>query len=321
MLEQAPRVVERVVVVHGAGDVGEGAEVVAGVPLGLGGGEARHGEAGGQRARELLGAQPLPRDDAEAAHQSRHQGEQARGQGPVTPRPRHDVPHRSGRARANRDSLQVTVELLRHLMGRGEALRGVRIHAAQAQDLEVEGHLRPDRARLGRPPRANVVEHLQGIRAQVGRASRQHLVQDRAEPVDVGAYGEGIHAFARDFRGHEGGGSDGPDGAGAGDRVVEVAGEPEVAELGVVVAGQEDVAGLDVAVEDAGVVGAGEGLGDGQGPACGLLGRGRVVGQPLGQRSALDELHLDEAAAILLPGGMDLDDGPVLKAREDPRLR
>jgi len=245
----------------------------------------------------------------------------ALGQGTVTPRPCRQVPHRAGRARANRHSVQVPLELLGHLMGRGEALRWVGVHAAQAQDLEVEGHVRPDRARLGRPTRANVLEHLQRIRAQMGRASREHLVEDGAEPVDVGACGEGIHAVARNLRGHEGGGADGPDGAGAGDGVVEVAGEAEVAELGVVVVGEQDVAGLDVSMQDAGVVGAGEGQGDRQGPACGLLGRRRLVGEPLGQRSPLDELHLDEAPAVVLPGGMDLHDRPVVETREDPRFR
>ena len=85
---------------------------------------------------------------------------------------------------------------------------------------------------------------------------------------------------------------------------------PEVGELGQALPVDEDVGGLDVPVDDAGVVDDLEGPGHlGQDRQDLGGGQGALLGDDVGQGAALDELHDEPAGAVLLTGVQD--DGEV----------
>ncbi len=112
-----------------------------------------------------------------------------------------------------------------------------------------------------------------GSGAVEGQAAGGHLIEDGAEAEEIGAR---IDFFAAGLLGrHVGDGADGGTGAGEQGGVDGGAdadgglfvffgqlGEAEVEDLGAPAGGDEDVGGLDVAVNDAFTVGGVEGVGD-----------------------------------------------------------
>src|SRR5262249_6735792 len=163
---------------------------------------------------------------------------------------------------------------LRDLLRLGELARIVAQHGAERLDRTVAG----ERA-----------------------ASRQHLEEGGAEGEDVGA---AVDRLAADlFRRHVARGADEElrtRSAAARDRVAREAGgagrlldarDAEVEDLRPALVRQEDVVGLDVAVDDALPVRRGEALGDLTRDLDGLFGMERAAAQPLGERLALQELR------------------------------
>ena len=90
-------------------------------------------------------------------------------------------------------------------------------------------------------------------------------------------------------------------------------GQAEVEELGVAVAGDHDVVGLDVAVEDAGVVGLGQALGDLEGDLDRAQEVELAVGDEPADGPAVDVLHGDEEIAVDLVDVVDLGDGRMVR--------
>ena len=176
-----------------------------------------------------------------------------------------------------------------HVLG-GRAVGGVvRGHGLeQRDDLEVEA--------LG--DLGTTLEALAGggqRRALVRRAPGEGLDHDEAERVDVGGR---AHGLAADLLGGEvGRGAD--DDAGVGDAGgVGDEGDTEVGEVGPPVAVEEDVAGRDVAVQDAGPVDVTERVGHRRHGQQRLGDRERAVGETVGQVAALEQRHHDEGPAV-----------------------
>jgi hypothetical protein len=98
-------------------------------------------------------------------------------------------------------------------------------------------------------------------------------------------------------------------------RRVAGAGDAEVGELHRALAGQQHVRRLHVAVHDAGRVERAEGRQDAVGDADGLGdGERALAGQVRRQVAALDELHHEEQAALVLAGVVHDDDVRVVEA-------
>ena len=120
----------------------------------------------------------------------------------------------------------------------------------------------------------------------------QHLVQHHPGGVEVGT---GVDGFALGLLGGEvGGGAE--DRGCLGDRrrrVGDGAGDAEVHDLDLVVLGDHDIAGLDVAVDDARAVRVLERLQDAVGVRNRTLGIQRAALDQLLQQPSLDELHDD----------------------------
>jgi hypothetical protein len=125
----------------------------------------------------------------------------------------------------------------------------------------------------------------------------QQLVQDHAEGVDVGGWGR--LAAEHPFGGQVGGGAEQVAGGQGG--LTGTPGDAEVEHLDLAAGGQEDVAGLDVAVDDPGAVGRLERVGNG-GHDPDRLRRGHRPGavETGGQALALEQLHDQVGAPVLL---------------------
>jgi hypothetical protein len=178
------------------------------------------------------------------------------------------------------------------------------------------------RHRLGRPVHDRV--HDVDIRGADERAaSGERFVQDEAERENIAAGVEGLARglFRRHVRDgaddHAGAGTvvgDGARGVAAGRSVVQLR-QPEVGELRVARRGDQDVFGLDVAVQDAGAVRGGEAVGD----ACEQLERVAPVAlrgvNPILERSAVDELRDEILTIVELAGVVDGDDVRMVQRR------
>jgi len=228
----------------------------------------------------------------------------------------HDPP-RHGRGGAAADApdeqaggprRQVVVEGV----GARVAVRRVLLEAAEADPLEARVDPRPlprrrlGRARDGRPEHG--VDRVGPDRGPPGEEG----VEGRPDPVDVGRRAQGLELTGGLLRRPEARRPDEGPGAGQGAPLeVEVPGEAEVGQEDAPVPGEEDVARLHVAVEDAGRVGGREGPGRVPGHARRLAHAEGPAPEPLGQALALDEVH-DEVAAAALDAGV--------AQRHDPRV-
>src|SRR4030095_6246725 len=97
-------------------------------------------------------------------------------------------------------------------------------------------------------------------------------------------------------------------------------GDAEVHDLDGAAAAEEDVARLDVAVDDAELVGVGEGSEDMPGDGDGFrFGEGTAL-DPLAEGLPLEELHDDVGTAVLRAGVVDTYDAGVVQLRADARL-
>ena len=153
-------------------------------------------------------------------------------------------------------------------------------------------------------------------------AAAEHLVGHDAECVDVGpviGVGVGGRLLGRHVRRRAEGHAHGGQLAGAG-ALLDRLGHAEVGHQRVA-AGEEDVVGLDVAVDDALLVGHGQCVGhvadDAHRLGHGELAHARQLGA---ERFALDEGHDVEEEVALAAGGQEGDDVRVLQPRRQAHL-
>ena len=159
-----------------------------------------------------------------------------------------------------------------------------------------------------------------GVSAK-GKRARRHFVEDDAEGEEVAA---SVEIFAADLFGrHVGDGAEraawagemffprtlrcrgvgngvAADGSGAGNF-----GEAEVENFRVAALGDEDVGGLDIAVNDAGVVSGVEGVGAVDADFEEAFEFERVRGDDVLERGAVEKFHGDEGAAVVFADVVD----------------
>ena len=218
-------------------------------------------------------------------------------------------------------AVEDAAQLLRDVLRRGRAL--VRRLREQAQDQRLE-RLRAlgvvPRRRDGR--RVDVLaDDADRVVAEEGRAAGDHLVEHRAERVEIAA--RVGRAAERLLGRHVGDGAD-HHALHRHARAVDGDGEAEVAERGVAVGVEPDVAGLEVAVDDAAAVRVLRAPGR---PARRSSSRGRAAMRcwsAFASRSSTEppamQLRDDERRAALVAGVEDGDDVRVV-AEAAHRLR
>ena len=90
-------------------------------------------------------------------------------------------------------------------------------------------------------------------------------------------------------------------------------GEAKIEDLGLTALGNHDVGGFDVAMDDARGVGHVQGIGDLDGELQQRIQIQGTAGDLVGQDAAVEVLHDDESAAVLLPDVMDRADVGVIE--------
>ncbi len=247
-------------------------------------GRRRNGQ---RRSRWRRGRRPIQEQIAARDHragQGRRQGdsdfpaEPACGSRGVA-RGRHQSFPRAGQAGGRFDGIQSGDDFLAVL----KPLVGVFVQQLVQQRLKA--------SQLGRQLRdgSGHMHHRQGkaVFGGVGHVAGQHLVEQHAEAVQVGA---GIHRLAANLlRAHVARRADGQAGPGHDRGAAEGFGDAEVGQHRAAVFAEQDVLGLDVAVDDVAAVGvvqgAGHGAGDGQASCSGKPSRMRCCSVPPGKYS------------------------------------
>ena len=216
--------------------------------------------------------------------------------------------------------------------GGGEAGGGLLFEAAEDDGLEFDGEVGGDLADGGRVGELDGADGLElgRVGAVEGVAAGGELVEDEAEGEDVGldaglAGDELLGRHVGDGAAARGVGGAG-DGLGRADFALvdgaagvelglvgaEAAGEAEVEDLDEAAVGEHDVGGLEVAVEDAEVVGGGEAVGGLDAGGEDELEAGGAFGDELVEGLAGDVLHDDVgffAVAVFGGGFADVVDG------------
>ena len=192
--------------------------------------------------------------------------------------------------------------------------------------LETPPHHGPQRDGKGVVERRRVVAErrrdIVGGGSTRKRASpREHLVEDAAEGEDIGA---GVHRFAAQLLGRhvthgaEQGAGGGVAGEGrgfflGGDLGLEDLGEAEVEDLDPVVSRQEDVVGLEIAVNDVSAVRGDEAVSDAQAPGDGGHRRRWAVPQDPAEAFSLEQFGHDVGSIVVDADVMDGEEVGVIE--------
>ena len=207
-----------------------------------------------------------------------------------------------------------------------EALFRVLLQAMAGDTLQAGRNRAAGSAELQRLVLENGVHQLHGGISGERVLAGEHLVQDDAEGEDVGAMVGGLAADL--LGGHVAGRAENDSRLGVGENGVpggdgrngDELGQAEIQDLDMAVAGQEDVRGLEVAMDHALVVGGGQAAGDLNGVVDGLPGSQRAGVEPLAQRFALEQFDHDERRALVGPEIVDRDQIRVVQHPRRPGL-
>ena len=197
----------------------------------------------------------VPQAGSGQAHEGRHRDHQQQGSRRFSPCPLQPPPHDGGPSRPDWLTRQVAVKVLGQCLGGGVAFVRLFREAFQADRHQVARNPglqagRGDRLLLG-----DLSDGLHHRGAFERRPSGQHLVEDRAQGVDVGGRTDLVNSPPRLLGGHVTGRAQDRAGVSQLAALLNPFGQAEVRDLGDVVRREEDVGGLQVAVDDIGPVG------------------------------------------------------------------
>ena len=146
-----------------------------------------------------------------------------------------------------------------------------------------------------------------------GRVAGEQAIQDGAGGIDVGGGADLVRLAGGLFGGHVGGGPQHLAGHGQIADPFDLLGEAEVGDLGAAVLVQQDVAGLEVAVNDAALVGVGHRFGHRHDQLGGFPGRQRPSLDPVGEAAAFDVAHREVVLAVIFADLKDRYDAGVIE--------
>ncbi len=277
------------------------------------------GEVGLGAASEDLGPPPFPRHAEEAQDHGQDQGCREAGHdrpAPALPPADPDRPHG---ASEHRLAVEPSAEVGREGIGAGVAMGRLLGHRLQADGLQILGDGIIEAARRARVLLADPrQQHL--ARPRERPRAGQELVEDGAQAVDVRAGVELRRLAPRLLGGHVGRRADHP--AVEGERRLGAAalGQPEIGEIDSVVAVDQDIRRLNVAVDDAQAVRVPQGLGQ-RGDPFDRSTKSRAADRQLvGEVAALDQGGDQVQLAISLAGIIDRDDVGMVQDGRAARL-
>ena len=276
----------------------------------------------GQVRSPQLGAEPQRRErraDGDDHQQRRHGGGHGR-EGGLAPAPSPGVPQRADATGRDRPIGEKPPQVLCHRRGGVIPPGGLLPQARQADRLQVARDLRLPPRRRQRVLGRHLHQGLQRRPGMEGRPARDQFVEDRPQGIDVGRRADPPGLAPGLLGGHVTGRPHQGSAPGPARLVVEPLGQAEVGDLGDAVGGQEDVRGLQVAVDDPPAVGGVDRVGQGLHQPGRRSDRHRRAGILLGQGAPLDQFQDQVGAAVMLADLEDLDDVGVLEARHGLRL-
>ena len=243
------------------------------------------------------------------------------GDGGGLPRAAADVPPRPlprrGRAGGDRLAVQPPPQVVGQRPGGGVAAGRRLRQALQADRPEVAGQARDEAAGRGGVGPPHLLQRRHHVHPAERRTAGQHLVQDRPEPVHVRCRADRPHVPGRLLRRHVARRPHHRPARGQPGRHLVLLGEAEVGQLQRPVLRPQHVRRLQVAVDDAALVG----VVNSPGEHLGLLGRPprlqHLVAQLLVQAPALGELQHQVRAVVGRPDLVDAGDVRVVELGGD----
>ena len=200
----------------------------------------------------------------------------------------------------------------------GEAGLGVLLEAAEAEGFDLGVEPGRELARRDRARREDGLEDSDQAPGHEGRSPGQELVEDSAEAVDVHRDAQG--AAVGLLGSHVGRGAHQGPGLGVAGLAVHGLGDPEVRQEGLARLAEEDVLGLEVAVEDLGGVDLDQGLGDRGQEARGLVSLQRARAPETFLEGAGREVHDQVGSSLVDTALVDLEHVGVLDPRRSLAL-
>ena len=201
-------------------------------------------------------------------------------------------------SRRRRLGLEEMPQVLGHVAAGAVPLRRPLGQRLLADPLELAGDRVVDLAERARLGRGDLIHHL-GARVAAERLpAGQELVKHDAQAEDVRAAVDAVPLAAGLLGAHVGGRAGEP---GALAVVLVLERQPEVGHPGLVRGVDQDIGGLDVAVDQAPRMSVVQRLGDDRRQLGRLAERRPALPQPLGQVAALDELRDHVAEAVVGP--------------------
>ena len=182
------------------------------------------------------------------------------------------------------------------------------VQAFQADGLEVACHPRHESRRGDRVVVNDLADGVDWRLAHEGRTAGEHLVEDRTQGVDVGRRPDVLRLPARLLGGHVAGRAHDLTGRGLLAVRFQPFGQTEVGDLGHAVGGEEDVAWLEIAMDDPGLMGGVDGSsqrGHQFGPRSSRLGRAR---KSIVETAAFEQLERHERQAVYFADIINLQD-------------
>ena len=188
------------------------------------------------------------------------------------------------------------------------------VQALETDRLHVAGHLAVEPRRRDRLLGDHLPDGFRRRPRPERGSARQQFVEDGSEGINVDGWAPRERPGFSLFGGHVARRPHRDAGPGEAGLAFHPSGQPEVADLGGAIGGEEDVGRFQVAMHDPAPVGRLDGLGQGAQQRGGLAGRQRIARQLLGQVAALDEFHREVRLAVVVAHVVDLDDIRVLQA-------
>lgn len=241
------------------------------------------------RGRRPIGDQPQTAPE-QGDRQERDGRDQRRARGPSTD-PSGQPRQPSLRSRRDRLSIQEAVKVLRQRRGAGVAEARLPAQALEADGLQVAGHLAVEPRRRRGVLGDQLPDGLRRRRRPERRSARQQFVQDRSQSMDVDGGTQRLRPGLGLLGGHVAGRPDRGAGPGEVGLAIQPPGQPEIADLGRAVGGEEDIGRFQVAMHDPAPVGRLDRFGQGRQQRGGLVGRQGRARQFLGEVAPLDKLH------------------------------